>query len=277
LSLPQEKLPGNPSPVQELVREEFSRESIANEQWVVPGLVEPGRAGISGSNRAVWFEVAVVLLICVLPDLYNALRYSGGPAAIPATLVSEQPWLIVRSAGAIALILFIVSKSGETWAHFGIRRLRWRDFLWSVGVFLAGMVGYYAATYTLYFYAISTGVSHAVARNHHAIAPVTGGVAGLPLIILGSLANGMAEELVCRAYLITRFRQLLGSPAVAVCLSASLFCSYHIYQGVWGMTGIFAVGLVYGAMFVWLRRIWPLALGHALQDIRSLMMMTMHR
>jgi len=277
LSLPQEELPPKQLPGQELDREAFPREAIANEQWAFTALAEQTGAAVPSPNRALWFEVAVVLLICVIPDLFSALRYSGTPATLSRTLLYEQPWLIVRSAGAIALIFFIVSKSGQSRVYFGIRRLRWMDLLMGLAVFLAGIVGYYVSMLIVYSAAIVAGIHPPVAASHHAAGAVSGALAQLPIIIVASLANGWAEELVCRAYLITRFKQLLGSPVAALFLSAFLFSSYHIYQGIWSACGIFGVGMAYGAIFIWTRRIWPLALGHALQDIMSLMILAMHR
>ena len=76
-----------------------------------------------------------------------------------------------------------------------------------------------------------------------------------------------AEELVCRAYLITRLEVLLRSRLWAVLLSAGAFASYHAYQGVNGTTFAFLFGVSFGAIYLFLRRVWPLALGHAMYDV----------
>ena len=84
------------------------------------------------------------------------------------------------------------------------------------------------------------------------------------------VANGFAEELVMRAYLITRLERLLGSGSLAVLVSSLLFASYHIYYGP-GVTLIHAVlfGLAFGGLYLLLRRVWPLALAHALINISN--------
>jgi membrane protease YdiL (CAAX protease family) len=81
-------------------------------------------------------------------------------------------------------------------------------------------------------------------------------------------ANGFAEELVTRAYLISRLEVLLHSRASAVILAAACFTSYHIYAGFGTLLFMFLFGLTYGGMYLLLRRIWPLALGHMLISIR---------
>src|SRR5262249_56919425 len=48
------------------------------------------------------------------------------------------------------------------------------------------------------------------------------------LMVPKHAANGFAEELVMRAYLITRLARLLRSDLQSVFLSAFLFASYHV-------------------------------------------------
>jgi membrane protease YdiL (CAAX protease family) len=86
-------------------------------------------------------------------------------------------------------------------------------------------------------------------------------------MLLKESANGFTEELVTRAYLITRLEVLLRSRMAAVFLSATAFASYHAYQGPAGLVGAFLFGLAFGLAYLGVRRVWPLALGHALFDI----------
>ena len=85
-------------------------------------------------------------------------------------------------------------------------------------------------------------------------------------------ASGFAEELVARAYLIARLRVLLRSSGEAVIAAAILFASYHAYQGAAGAVHALLFGLAYGGVFLLVRRVWPLALGHALYDMRAELM-----
>jgi hypothetical protein len=43
--------------------------------------------------------------------------------------------------------------------------------------------------------------------------------------------------------------------------------SYHIYQGPVATGSIFLFGMSYGLMWVLYRRLWPLVIGHALDNI----------
>ncbi|MBI3721260.1 MAG: CPBP family intramembrane metalloprotease, partial [Fimbriimonas ginsengisoli] len=87
-------------------------------------------------------------------------------------------------------------------------------------------------------------------------------------MVLGHGASGFAQELVTRAYLVTRFELLLRSRAAAVLLSAALFAAYHGYQSTAAVATAMAVGVAYGVAFLLVRRVWPLAIGHALYNIR---------
>jgi membrane protease YdiL (CAAX protease family) len=81
------------------------------------------------------------------------------------------------------------------------------------------------------------------------------------------LANSVTEELTMRGYLIPRFEELFGSPVAAVVLSAILFASYHLYQGLSSSLVILGMGLVYGIFFCIVRRIWPLVIAHTITNL----------
>ena len=93
------------------------------------------------------------------------------------------------------------------------------------------------------------------------------------LLVAASIANGFAEELVIRTYLLSRLEALLKSTTLAVLITTAMFASYHIYQGMESAIGIFFLGLVYAIAFVRLRSLWPLAIAHAVTDMVGLAML----
>jgi membrane protease YdiL (CAAX protease family) len=86
-------------------------------------------------------------------------------------------------------------------------------------------------------------------------------------MVVKFLVAAYAEELVTRAYLITRLTGLLGSPTKAVVLAAATFASYHVYQGVGGLVDLFVFGLAFGVAYLLFGRVWPLVVGHALANV----------
>ena len=81
--------------------------------------------------------------------------------------------------------------------------------------------------------------------------------------------NGVLEEVVMLAYLITRLRQLRWAPWAAVLTSAAIRGTYHLYQGYGGGIGNLVMGLAFGALFLRWRRAGPLVVAHVLLDLAS--------
>src|SRR5262249_20391197 len=84
------------------------------------------------------------------------------------------------------------------------------------------------------------------------------------LMVVKYAAGAFAEEVVTRAYLVTRLEGLLKSRAAAVLLAAAAFASYHAYQRTDGLVDTFLLGVAWGAAFLFLRRLWPFVFAHAL-------------
>jgi membrane protease YdiL (CAAX protease family) len=89
------------------------------------------------------------------------------------------------------------------------------------------------------------------------------------LMVIKYAGNGFAEELVVRAYLITRLQHLLRSRILAVIISAVMFASYHLYAGLADVSYFLMFGILFGICYLAVQRIWPVALGHMLWDIRA--------
>jgi len=89
------------------------------------------------------------------------------------------------------------------------------------------------------------------------------------LMVARISASAFTQELVTRAYLITRLERLLQSQAKAVILSAAWFASYHLYYGVGGIIYMMLLGIVFGILYLLIRRIWPFAIGHTLWNVMA--------
>lgn len=89
---------------------------------------------------------------------------------------------------------------------------------------------------------------------------------GIPLILAGAAANGFAEELAMRSYLIPRIAQVSGSGVIAVLLTSLLFASYHLYHGPLDAISTLAIELVLGGYFLKFRRFWPIVAAHAMMN-----------
>jgi membrane protease YdiL (CAAX protease family) len=91
----------------------------------------------------------------------------------------------------------------------------------------------------------------------------------IPVLLLDAVRDGVAEELVVCAYLLTRLRQMGWSNSRALTAAAILRGSYHLYQGYGGFIGNAIMGLIFGWFFQRTRRVWPLIIAHSLIDAIS--------
>lgn len=231
-------------------------------------------AGVDGparETRALWLEAGAVLLIGVVPDLWFALANLIWPeTARTWPVVPDSATLILLSFQVSALVLYLMRRSGTPWTSFGLAAPRWiSDALWLA----AAMLGSYFA-YAFYAAGVAAVISfEAQNRELERISGMFSSAAatGESLLVgIAYVANAFAEELVMRGYLVPRFERLLGSSLKAVLLTSVLFGSYHLYQGAHGAGSALVLGLVYGAVFCWSRRLWPLVAAHALWDLQSL-------
>src|SRR5262249_29657859 len=154
------------------------------------------------------------------------------------------------------VVLYLIYRSGQGWTAFGLSRPQWGDVL--VGLLFFLIAG------TQWMVTIQLLPRDAVLANPWS-RPDTGIDWALLLVAMATV--GFSEELVTRAYFITRLEYLLGSRFLAVVVSAGLFAACHIYYGPWGLVDPLLHGLIFGLLFALTRRLWPLVLAHMSYDI----------
>lgn len=90
-----------------------------------------------------------------------------------------------------------------------------------------------------------------------------------PVLVLSAAQNGILEEIVVVAYLLTRLEQMGWRRERALVASSVLRGSYHLYQGWGGFFGNLVMGLIFGWLFQRTKRVLPLVIAHALIDAVS--------
>ncbi|HZZ42604.1 MAG TPA: CPBP family intramembrane glutamic endopeptidase [Tepidisphaeraceae bacterium] len=222
-------------------------------------------ASNAGRARAnLWIETGVVFLVCVAPVAFNSMAeiYLGViPSRSP--MVADSLGNILFRAGKIALVLYVIARSPDSFARFGLRPFRIvRDLVGGVAVWgvlrLAHRIVRWAGP-VLYTWL------HVVRHPYHPDpGPSTPGQ--YVLLAFSMAAVGIEEELIYRAYLITRFEELFESTTIALLLTTVIFATNHGYQDPVNMLGHVVFGLVEGSVFCLFRRFTPVALAHALDD-----------
>lgn len=168
-------------------------------------------------------------------------------------------------------ILLIMKLRNIRWADYGFVNFRpVRDSLVAIGLTVLCYVASYAVAILLYNFGYDfSGDSDAIPQMTTNASISLGTIV---LIMAASAANGFAEELAIRSYLITRLTELCGSAAVAVIATSVLFAAYHSYQGRYGVISALMAGLALGAYFAKTKRFWPIMIAHFFMDALPLSM-----
>lgn len=217
-----------------------------------------------------WLETLVVLLLAVVPYLFVSLASVAFPQlADQGSFLFMCCNMFVHATQVCAPVLYLMWRSAEPLAGFGLTRPRlFADIAVGVVIYFVGVIAWRFA-YPVFASMAGGDVPTDVA------AKLFEAPRSLPLhyllLVLASGANAFSEELVMRAYLIPRFERLLGSTWLSLAVTTFLFAAYHLYQGAVGVFGAAVLGLVYGVSFCYFRRLWPLVIAHALQDVVALL------
>ncbi|MEV4438625.1 CPBP family intramembrane glutamic endopeptidase [Streptomyces sp. NPDC049577] len=89
----------------------------------------------------------------------------------------------------------------------------------------------------------------------------------IPVLIASAVQNAVLEEVVVVGYQQRRLGQLGWTPTAALVASALLRGSYHLYQGIGGLIGNMAMGVVFILLYRRWGRVGPLVAAHALIDV----------
>lgn len=241
-----------------------------------PGQVtpRPGRVTDPGDRRALRYELFLLLAVTFGASGVRAALRLVEALTDPRPL-SEQEAMLNQSQSHLAWLdpAFQIISSGVLFAWGGLAsfllirhlpprpglRLRMRARDWAHGAGLAALIGLPGLAF--YALAVHVGASKVVVPSGLDEHWWT-----LPALLLNAWANGVAEELIVVAWLVSRLRQL-GARWPAIFLgSAVLRASYHLYQGVSAGLGNAVMGVVFVEYFRRTGRVWPLIIAHGLID-----------
>ncbi|WP_162669482.1 CPBP family intramembrane glutamic endopeptidase [Gemmata massiliana] len=162
------------------------------------------------------------------------------------------------------MTLYLMSRSGESWEHFGVAPVRAIDAPFAFVILTA----------SIFIWRLIPDFGFPEKPLAHDYFPRPRNTADHAMMVLKYGFGACAEEIVTRAYLITRLTTLLKSRGEAVFVAAILFASYHVYQGLQGFIDVFVFGVMYGVIFLGIGRVWPLVLAHALYNVRLELMLS---
>ncbi|MCQ4085132.1 CPBP family intramembrane metalloprotease [Streptomyces sp. RB6PN25] len=235
----------------------------------------PGAAG--PARRTLRSEVLLVLALSLGADAVGAVISFIGSVTKPgplknqaATLVTTQapgrPWLdlawqlfgVATALIPVALVAHLLAREGAGMRAIGLDLRRPRSDLVRGAVIAAGIGGTGLA---LYLGARAAGFNLTVVPE--SLPDVWWRI---PVLVAAAVQNAVLEEVIVVGYLLRRLEQLGWAPMAALVASAVLRGSYHLYQGIGGLVGNMAMGVIFVLLYRRWRRVGPLVAAHALID-----------
>ncbi len=213
----------------------------------------PG-AGVP-TEPARW-KAAVGLLIAIILPFVPLGKWIAPGSALRALLVREAVWWVYVGV----VIVWLLRVEGQSLASIGFRRPTWKTFVFgllgAVAV-LALMAAHYAVIVPLF----------------HLNAAVAGGVRAKMMAtpffyrLLLVLRAAVVEEILFRAYLMEKVRQLTGSWGLAFIISVVAFTLAHLSGwGVVQLIPVFGAAVVLGGLYIWRRDTAANILTHFITD-----------
>jgi uncharacterized protein len=247
-----------------------------------PAIPPPVPAAPPAGREHYGLEVVAVLavsygfsgLTALLTFIRNEVQTQGhlanaAPAVAVAGSQSTYPWLDIAddltqvlgglAAPFLAIVLLLRTPAGRG-LGIGLDRLRSLDVVQGLGFCaLIGLPGI-GLVWAAHAYGLNTQL---------AIVDFPNVWYRVPMLLLNAAQDGIAEEIVVGAFVLTRLRQLGWSDSRALGTAAVLRGSYHLYQGIGGFLGNVVMGLIFGWWFQRTRRVLPLLIAHFLIDAIS--------
>jgi len=210
--------------------------------------------------ESVGLEILVVLSVGFIPALSLWLiRLTGHATQGP---ISSYPYWLDAVTHALAvffeltIVLYILSRSGESWNYFGVEWPRGSDVPLGVAL-LCGLFLVWAMwwAYADPLYAILGG------EDAKGMMPrtVPDYLFCVPMAAIGVLF----EEVLFRGYLIARFTSIFRNPLESIVVSAVLFGLIHAQYSVFVIIEmIVTFGIPMGVFYYLSHRLWPCVIAH---------------
>jgi membrane protease YdiL (CAAX protease family) len=160
----------------------------------------------------------------------------------------------------VPVILFLMWRSRDGWARFGFVRPR---FFKDIAIAFALALAILVVDECLFSL---RGARYGRSFDWSRLGPWPVPVDMELVLLARCFAIGFSEELVARSYLIPRLEGVTESSAWAVIISSVLFGLLHSYLSTLSVVLTGFSGILWGITFCKTRRIWPLALSHAIVD-----------
>lgn len=206
-----------------------------------------------------------MLLLAGVPSFIVGLEGIGDPTTVTTDVgVLALLAAVASAAGLAVMAVYLLWRDGRL-ASSGFAR---RDPAFVAGYGALGWVACFLTLLLLAFvatavYAAAGGDLEALGEGNEDVVALTAG--SLVVAAVLSLTAGVTEEIVFRAYAITRLEEL-GWRRAALVVPGAVFTLLHLYQGVLAVLFIGGITAVLTWLYRWRRSVWPVMVAHALYD-----------
>ncbi len=221
----------------------------------------------------VWLVFALSLgasgvraLLRLVADLTSGQTLKSQTALLNGSQAPGRPWLdlglqlvdIAAGLVPVLLVAHFLTRSSEGLSSIGADLRRPRSDA-AKGALVAAVVGGSGLGFYL--------LAHASGANLTVVPEDLPNVWWrIPVLALSAAQNGIVEEVLVLGYLLHRLDQLGWTAPRALLLASAVRGSYHLYQGFGGFAANFAMGLIFGWLYLRWRRAAPFIVAHTLMD-----------
>ena len=174
-----------------------------------------------------------------------------------------------RFVGTLAIEIFLVATLGTWLWRQGWRPHRTatipfapRDVLRGIGVWLAAYVCY--AAWALLWFSLAPDTTASAYAVEHVGQPA------LWIVVTVSAVNAVFEEMLWLGLGVAALHAAGVRLGVAATISLTLRVLVHAYQGPLALVAILPLGAVFTTYYIRTRRLWPVVVAHAAQDLLAL-------
>jgi membrane protease YdiL (CAAX protease family) len=215
-------------------------------------------------QRRIRLEVLAMLLLAAIPSFIIGLEGINDPQTISTDLSgAEVLYLVTSAAGPAAMAVYLLWRD----RRLGVAGFGRRSAGFIAGYGLLGLVVVYLSLFAAAMIAGNLYIAFGGDIDDLAGSDTEIDFTAASLIVayVISITAGVTEEIVFRAYAITRLEEL-GWRRAAFIVPGVVFTVLHLYQGVWAIALIGGVTVAFTWLYRWRRSIWPVIVAHALFD-----------
>jgi len=212
-------------------------------------------------------EPIILFMIFFLPGFISQNKLMDGSAF--NSLWFNLMYLITVIPQMMLILYLIGKKEPSKKPLYGLDKFKkkdiWNSIIYFIGIFAIVII---TGLFSYFITSLLTGSMQSIPEklplwkfNNKILTP---------LIFFTCMATGYSEELFFRSYLLSEFN-LPGKEIYIITGASFIFGLGHIYEGLGGFLGTFAIGIFLSVIFVKNRRLHSIAIAHGLYNFTVLM------